>query len=221
MEHEGGLQPISALRMAQLDEAVSHWQGNVWDVMPYLMGRGLTMGTVDGFRLGVVTDPDPEYLAYEGMLCIPYLSKDGLPLTVRFRCAKDHSCKEHGHPKYRSLPGDPARLFNIAALHRAGETIGLCEGELETMILRQCGYEAVAVPGATAWKAHYPQVFAGYSKVLVCADGDEAGGKMIATVRKALWNAEVINIPNGEDVNSTFLKYGKEGIDTIMSGGRI
>lgn len=222
MEREP-MRPVSERQQQILEEAVSRYE---WDLVGseaerYLRGRGLADETVAGARLGVVKDPAAGHSKYEGMLCIPYLDQTGKPLTIRFRCLRDHDCRQHGHGKYLTLPGDQPRLYNVRALTgvKPGAAASVSEGELDALVLGQCGYPAIALAGANAWKYHYGQVMEGFNRLLIWADGDDAGAEMAARIRKALpATAEIVAVPKGEDVNSVFLKYGKDGIDGLARG---
>lgn len=224
MEREP-MRPVSGRQQEILEEAVSRYE---WDLVgseaaEYLESRGLTAETVAGARLGVVRDPAAGHSKYEGMLCIPYLDQHGKPLTIRFRCLRDHDCRQHKHGKYMTLPGDQSRLYNVRALKgvKPGVAVGvsIAEGEADSLILNQCGYPAVALAGANSWRYHYGQVLEGFGRVLVWGDGDDAGAEMAAGIRRALpATAEVVAVPKGEDVNSLFLKYGKDGIDKLARG---
>jgi DNA primase len=44
----------------------------------------------------------------------------------------------------------------------------------------------------------------------VFADGDQAGSDFAKSLTKELGNVTTIHMPEGEDVNSTFIKQGKE-----------
>jgi hypothetical protein len=54
-------------------------------------------------------------------------------------------------------------------------------------------------------------VFEDFSKIYVFADGDSSGHKMFETIRDRL-DMPVVEIPMkaGEDVNSSYLKYGPD-----------
>lgn len=183
----------------------------------YVRARGLTPETAAGFRLGVVSDPDVEHEPVEGMLSIPYLIKGDAPVELRFRCMESHDCKALKHGKYRSLAGAQTRMFNVRDLLKPGPDIHIAEGEFDTMILSQCGYNAVGIPGANIWQAHYPVLLAGYNQVYVWADGDEAGTKLQQTIQNAVRGSTVpLRLPRGADVNSIYLDGGADALRDIL-----
>ena len=162
--------------------------------------------------LGVVRDAPALHEQYEGRLAIPYITDYG-PVNMTFRCLKDHDCKEHGHGKYLKVKGAESDLYGVRAFDDATDWIGVCEGELDSLILRQIGIPAVSNPGATNWKDHWPNVFEDLSRIYVFADADESGNKMYNTFRDNLPMPVIkVRLPVGEDVNSTYVKYGAQAI---------
>jgi len=69
----------------------------------------------------------------------------------------------------------------------------------------------VGLPGASSWKPHYARILEDYSKVLVFADGDEAGRKLGNLLAEEV-GALVVTLPNGLDCNDAFLHndYGPQ-----------
>jgi DNA primase len=114
-----------------------------------------------------------------------------------------------GTPKYMTMPGDKARLYNTHALTRYSKDMSITEGELDAITSELAGVPAVGVPGAQMWKPYFRELFMGYRNVNILADGDEAGFDFAQQVAKTLPNARIIPMPDGEDVNSTVLKFGK------------
>jgi len=49
--------------------------------------------------------------------------------------------------------------------------------------------------------------------VVILTDGDNAGTEFGKKIQRELPNANVIPMPEGEDVNSVIIKLGKEWID--------
>lgn len=202
------MQPLSDSQMRALEEATTKYQKAVTrDAAKYLVGRGIDHDTAAMYRLGVVTDPLPGHTKYTGFLTIPYLDAKGSPLTMRFRCIQEHDHRSFGHGKYMSLSHDPARVFNIRAVHLAGNEIHVAEGEMDAIILNKIGLPAVAIPGATGWRPHHRRMLAGFSKVYVWGDPDDAGAEFITKVTQSLRTAQGVRLTAG-DVSDTY-KVGK------------
>lgn len=206
-EHEP-LQPLSASQRETLEEAVSSYQAALTaDAVRYLVGRGLDKTAVLTNRVGVVADPFPGHERFRGFLSIPYLDKDGKVLSLRFRCMQEHNHRDHAHGKYMSLPGEPPRVYNVGAIHRAGDEIAVAEGEFDAMILNMIGLPAIAIPGAQGWRPHHRRMLAGFSRVWVFGDPDDAGADFTNKVCRSLRSAKGVRLRNG-DVTDVYLSQG-------------
>ena len=212
------LEPVPELRQAELDSVVSSYEDTLRhnvSAVDYLRSRGLARGDVESFRLGVVGDPTPGHGRFKGMLAIPYLDRNNRPLTVRFRCIEDHNHRDFFHGKYNSITGDAGRMFNIRSIHSAEDAIHITEGEIDCIILNKLGYPAVAVPGARAFKARHRRMLAGFSRVYIWGDPDEAGSEFVTKVLQSLRQSVAVPLKFG-DVNETFLEHGADGIAKVF-----
>ena len=89
-----------------------------------------------------------------------------------------------------------------------GVYIGVCEGELDTITLSSCvGIPCIGVPGANSWKKHYTRMLADFERVYVFADGDQPGTEFARGLAREL-PVTIIQLPEGEDVNSAYTKFG-------------
>lgn len=181
-----------------------------------LLARGLDRKTVDTFRVGVVAEPMPGHERYRGWLSIPYLDKDGKALSMRFRCMADHVHRDFGHGKYMSMFEEPSRVFNVRAIHEAGDTLHICEGEFDAMVLTMVGLPAIAIPGASAWSNHHRRMIAGFSKVYVWGDPDEAGAEFVQRVCRACRAARGVRLRDG-DVTETFQAGGASALHALIA----
>jgi DNA primase len=157
-------------------------------------------------RLGVVVEPEVGHEIYLGRLSIPYVTKSGV-VDLRFR-----SLNPAVEPKYMGLTGADTKMYNVLDIERAGDYIAICEGELDTLTLSACvGIPCVGVPGANSWKKHYSRLLADFERVYVFADGDQPGKEFATSLSREL-PVTIINFPDGEDVNSYYIKYGASAI---------
>jgi DNA primase len=114
-------------------------------------------------------------------------------------------------PKYMGMPGTSTRLYNVRALHEAGSFICVCEGEIDAITLSySCSIPAVGVPGVNAWKPHYGRLLADFETIYVFADGDQPGTDFAKSLSKDFNNVIIMQMPEGEDVNSMFLANGSD-----------
>jgi hypothetical protein len=173
--------------------------------------RSLPLSRVEAFKIGYVRDPIPGHEQYRGMLAIPYIRQNALKtwsvVTMRFRRIGDS-----GGTKYRTMPGDPPRLFNTVDAVRNEDEIAITEGEMDAIAASINGIPAVGVPGAEIWKSHFTDVFLGYERVWILADGDDAGLRFANTVAGLLGNAVIVPMDSGHDVNSMVSNHGIESV---------
>lgn len=215
-EHEP-LRPLSDSQMRTMEEVVQQYEAALTpEAAAWLIARGIEEEAAVTFRLGVVDDPFPGHERYAGMLAIPYLDREGRPLTVRFRCMEQHDHREFGHGKYNTLFEDPARMFNVRAIFEAGDEICVTEGELDAITWHQVGMPAVAFPGANTWRPHHRRCLAGFSRVWLCGDPDEAGAQFNARLAKAMpVSATVVRLTDG-DINETYAQGGAEALLSLV-----
>lgn len=210
-EEERRVRPVAAARMEALEtalQAAERLYGESPQAQAYVASRGLTEASRAAFRLGVGT---PDMGAAAGKLLIPYLGPNGRPLSIRSRCIEDH---DHvGHGKYMGVAGDTTRMFNtLAVTQRPSENVvHVAEGEIDCMILSQCGLLSVGFPGVNNVKPHHVSILQGFDKVFVWADNDEPGQAMADRLLDALPRAVQVRLPDG-DVAETFLSRGSDGL---------
>lgn len=193
-----------------MEKAATYYETCLLQAASYLESRGITLETAKTHRLGVVGSEDHGHERDQGRLSIPYLDRIGV-YGFKFRCLLAHDCKEAGCPKYTNPAGQELSLYNVLALDSDSETLHITEGELDAIVLSSIiAGPVVAIPGASLWKKHFPFHLAGFTRVLVWADGDEPGTKMAARIADTCAQAEVFQMPSGEDVNSMFLKNGPD-----------
>ena len=194
------------LQKELLAQAVKKYQANISQAAPYLSGRGITAEAAHLAHLGVVVDPEPGHEQYIGRLAIPYITKTGV-VDLRFR-----SLNPAVEPKYMGLTGATTKMYNVMDIERAGDWIGVCEGELDTLTLSALvGIPCVGVPGANSWKKHYTRMLADFERVFIFADGDDPGREFANSLSREL-PVTIIQMEQGEDVNSSYVKYGADYI---------
>ena len=103
-------------------------------------------------------------------------------------------------------------VYNTMAILKNNDEISICEGELDAVASELAGIPAVGIPGRDNWKSFYYRMFLGYKTVYILADGDQAGKDFAYDVMKTLPQGRIINMPEGEDVNSTIQKFGKNSV---------
>jgi DNA primase len=189
-----------------LGQATRKYQESIYQAEDYLASRGIPIEVARLARLGVVEEPETGHEAYIGRLAIPYVTKTGV-VDIRFR-----SLNPAVEPKYMGMTGSDTKMYNVLDIERAGDWIGVCEGELDTITLSRCvGIPCIGVPGSNSWKKHYTRLLADFERVFVFADGDQPGKEFAAGLAREL-PVTIVAMPEGEDVNSIYVKFGADYI---------
>jgi DNA primase len=204
----------SASHKESLTKAAKFYHSAIHEAEDYLAERGITLEQAIKARLGVVLEPLTGHENYVNRLAIPYLTKSGV-VDLRFRSM------DLSEPKYMGLPGATTHLYNVGSFFRAGSYICICEGEIDTITLDMvCGIPAVGVPGVNNWKKHYTRLLADFDQVFLFADGDNAGSEFGKSLSRELSNLVVVQMPDGEDVNSTYRTHGAEYFHAKIAGAK-
>lgn len=208
------LQPLTISQMETLEGAVATYAaGLTQEAAEYLLGRGLTQETVLTHRLGVVVDPIPAHERYHGWIAIPYLVK-GQPVRVRFRRPDwiETSSSKYGQPS-----GETILTYGVDDIHAAGNEIHVTEGEFDRLILKQCGLHAIAFPGANTFKPYHGRMLAGFNRIYVWGDPDQAGADFTTTIINRLPRSGRGVKLRGGDVTDTYLAGGAEAIHSLIT----
>ena len=187
-----------------LEKATHKYAGNISLAQDYLASRGIPLEVARLAQLGVVVEPEAGQEAYVGRLSIPYVTKSGV-VDLRFRALNPAV-----EPKYMGMTGAETKMYNVLDVERAGDYIGVCEGEIDTLTLSGLvGIPCVGVPGANSWKKHYTRLLADFERVFIFADGDQPGKEFASSLAREL-PVTIIQLPDGQDVNSIFVQDGSD-----------
>ena len=211
------LRPLPGFKMNRLKEQAARLADCLdAEALEWLAARGVNADTARGCGLGRVNSDDPDFAHYAGHIAIPYRTVDGDTVGLRFRNVWG---SENG-PKYNQPAGSATVPYGLEALNMPGKTVSLCEGEFDSIVLRQLGLPALGIPGANAWKAHYRYLLDGFERVVVWGDPDEAGRAFNDTVCKAISGASAAVLPM--DVSDTFVEHGMGAIlDAFQRAGGV
>lgn len=220
---------LSDEQRKSLELAVTQYEEDLPEVLPYLAERGISSATALSRRLGFVKVPAiPEHKRAKGRLAIPFVTPAGV-VAMAFRCIEKHNCKEEdkrvkainkswSHSKYWKPYGQVAHLYGVNDLHVPGRDILVAEGEIDTITLsNMCDLPAVGIGGAEHWQAWWPLVLGDYRHIYAICDGDAAGRNLGSKLVKELKSKVVlVELPEGEDANSYFLKHGADKVRSLI-----
>lgn len=190
-------------------EAVLRYGQYLELALPTLASRyGIREESARALQFGVVQDPFPSHSGMVGRLVIGYFSADGVAQALKYRCLMCPG-KCENHPKYLGDEGASPSLYLAAnLLSDDADTLWVTEGELDAAVLYQeLGLCAIGYPGTGSWSDLFTRAVApqDWERIVVLADGDDPGRNAAKKVAKEL-KAEIINLPEGEDVSSLYVK---------------
>lgn len=208
---------LSLEQRKSLESAADQYADHLELAMPYLEGRGVSLRSASFAGLGYVNEEAlPEHKGMRGRLAIPYATKAGV-IGFAFRCVRHpEGCVNHAKIM---RPGLKTRFYNVNDLHEDTLDIHIAEGEMDTITLsKECDLPAVGIPGATNWKPWWKEVLSDFRYIYVFCDNDSAGSGLGKKLQKEL-GRKVVLLEFEEpdmDVNSAFVKYGREFIRSMI-----
>jgi len=177
----------------------------------YLLNRGLSEETIEKYWLGETTkgkglwdhlrklgyskeaiystgifNRKMECFFKPGMITFPNFSRK----QVVYISARDIENK-----KYILLPRSALEIKDLYlgdAIHR-NEVI-ICEGQIDTLTLRQHGYNSCGIYGSHLWKDEWTKIL-GNKRVYLAFDNDEAGRKAVEFIGKKLGPKTSVLLP--------------------------
>lgn len=188
-----------------LDQAIAFHYALPARIRQYLNGRGIPNATIDSHLLG-----------WNGQrITIPIPDREGN--IVCFKLGKDPDDATDS-PKMCTTPGARAELYGWQRLLRNPESIVICEGEFDRLVLEARGFAAItSTAGAGTFPNEWAAYFAGIPNVYLCFDNDDAGRKGGAHVAALIPHARVVAWPteigHGGDVTDFFVRLGKTAED--------
>ena len=188
-------------------QATHQYASQIHLAAEYLATRNLSVAEAQRFHLGVVKDALPGHEQYIGRLAIPYITPSGV-VDIRFRAIGN------ADPKYMGMPGAKTSMFNAQVVLTASDYICVTEGEIDCITMSvKTNHPSIGIPGANNWKPFYSKILDDFDTVIVLADGDSAGMDFGKKVSRELGNVNIVQMPEGHDVNSIVMLEGAEFIN--------
>ncbi len=201
---------------------------NSWDSLKnYLIQKGYSV--MDGVDAGVLVrnEKGSIYDRFRARIIFPIYDVGGRCIGFGGRIIGD------GEPKY--LNTSENSLFkkgeNLYGLYQARREISLrkfailTEGYIDVIRLHQFGYKnSCGVLGTALSMDHVKKLSNLCSKVVLIFDGDDAGRKAALRSTQLFLShgteVEVVELPEGEDVDTYLKKYGNNGLDSLMKNAK-
>ena len=198
---------LSSSHRQFLLQATHQYASQIHLAAEYLATRNLSVEEAQRFHLGVVKDALPGHEQYIGRLAIPYITPSGV-VDIRFRAIGN------ADPKYMGMPGAKTSMFNAQVVLTASDYICVTEGEIDCITMSvKTNHPSIGIPGANNWKPFYSKILDDFDTVIVLADGDSAGMDFGKKVSRELGNVNIVQMPEGHDVNSIVMLEGAEFIN--------
>lgn len=210
-----------------LSEATNLYHENLpANVRDYLKDRGLTDETIDKYKIGFCSGGTQFTTDRETLIKIGLIYKNG---EECFRGYITFPHLNHGRVIYMSGRGWPDKkhkklekdkvpltyLLNEEALREKEVIVG--EGEIDTLMLLQNGFNACGVLGANSFKEEWALKFKHCDTVYLTFDNDKAGENGNCKIAEWLGpKARIVSLPDGQDVNDFFKDKTKEDYQRLL-----
>ena len=179
------------------------------DILEYLKSRGICEATAQIYSIG---DDG------KGNIAFPYI-RGGAQVAVKYRPAR--KVKDGERKMWREEGTDTTTLFGMQTV--SGETLVICEGEIDAMALYEAGIKnVVSVPNGCEdlnWVEANFKWLDSFKTIILCGDNDEPGRDMILNLIPKLgeWRVKVASLPeNCKDANEALFKHGKEKLKNLI-----
>lgn len=172
------------------------------DTMPnnirdYLLNERLINDEdIDVYQLGYLEQRGKKWIT------IPVTDRTGSVLFMKLR--QDPFYPIEGQPKYMSTGGE-ASIFNAQVLNDKPDTLVICEGEFDCLVLHGLGISAIcSTAGAATFKDSWIEQLSFVRDFYVLMDNDEAGRMgadiLIEKLKTAHPNSSVLKVVLPDDV---------------------
>lgn len=195
----------------------------------YLTGRGLTVETIQAFKLGFRGAKLPGTEQKESALSIPWFNRESKLIAVKYRFTEKHTYikkdGEEGVYRYTSRGSIKNHLFGWQAMKGPGRNsvLIICEGEINALSLWQAGgglIDVLSSGGENGLEALPDDVatFASqYTYKIVWADKKGVSNDTARKIKADFSMPSPVSpaFPKGQDANE-FLKVGK--LEKLLAG---
>lgn len=165
--------------------------------VPYMYQRGLTDEIIEKYDIGFDANFIPPGRK-KPMPCVTFPVKDQQGNTL-FLCRRSIQGKFFHYPQ-----GVEKSVYGLYELPKGARSVVVCESCFNALTAVKYGYNAVALLGTGTTYEIEQLKRLGVPEFVLCLDGDEAGQRGAAKLKKALrsvaivWN---IQMPTDKDVN--------------------
>ena len=202
-----------------LDKRISNFQSeckkaiNLDDKsISYLESRGLSKDTINHFRIKMLN----------GMIAFPYYQHE---IITGYKLRKP--LINPGNPKMQSVTGSKFSLFNSQNLNNDYSELIICEGEIDSMTVYECGFKNVVSvgTGANSLNALFENerdFLNKYENLIIVSDNDQSGMNMDEIFLKEFGDKVKFidkTLYSKNDINEELLLNDKFAVKKIIESG--
>lgn len=165
--------------------------------VPYMYERKLTDELIERYDVGYQADWIPPGRK-KALPCITFPVRDMYGRTLFF-CRRSIKGKLYNYPEGVTKP-----VYGIYELPKDCKSVVICESIINALTVTRYGLNAVALMGTGNQYQLKQLKRLGVTEFVLCLDGDEAGWKATAKLKKALKGTAIVwtvHVPEGKDVN--------------------
>lgn len=118
-------------------------------------------------------------------LLFPYYDVDGRLINIQSRFLNPTDGTKI--PRFRFIKESQTSIFNAQLLPQLKrfDSLLLTEGVTDCLAALSCGLNAIAIPGASAFKREYVDLLKNFS-LYICPDNDQAGGRLLLEIKEKM-----------------------------------
>ena len=124
-------------------------------------------------------------------------------------------------PRWDSPKGSASYPYNLRSLERDNlRAVIVCEGPADTISAHLAlegvsGVACIGIAGANAWKSQWSVLLEGLL-VIVVMDNDEAGERLVVSIKDSSPSGVIVVKPIGKDLSAMLLSHGVEGVKSLL-----
>jgi len=185
----------------------------------YFESRGISLDTVEHFRVTQGNELMPQDGKYYKVICFNYYQDDRL-VNIKFKTSDK---------KFKMVTGARKIPYNLNSI-KDSDVVIICEGEEEAMVWHQCGHPyAVSCPnGASKTNNNLEWLDTTYTyfenkKIVLATDNDEPGKKLREDLARRFEADQVyiVEFPEGcKDSNDVLKAHGEQAVAELFDNAK-
>lgn len=144
----------------------------------YLLNRGVTVEQLERHRF--FATPDSRGAPYRARVIVPVIVRGRIvDFVARLYRPADPEFPKALSGKRKEGALKELALWNYDRLSRSDSTVYVAEGVWGALAIERAGFPNVVATCGSAWSPERTELLAGYERIVLVPDGDEAGESMV------------------------------------------